>query len=82
MSWHVLLYEAVERWIDDRSPSPEQVVGLERWLVALVDNGPPPDAIAVPFTPDLYAVRAEEADAVVTFLVIAYERLIILKSVE
>ena len=82
MSWRVLLYDTVEHWIDERAPSREQVVGLERWLLALVDNGPPIDAIAVPFVEDLLAARVDEADAVVTFLVIPYEQLIILKSVE
>jgi hypothetical protein len=82
LSWRVLLYDTIEHWVEERAPSTEQVVGLEHWLLALVDSGPPIDAIAVPFAEDLFAARVDEVDAVITFLVIPYEQLIILKSVE
>jgi len=47
----------------------------------MLDTGPPDDSMPVPLQPDLYVCRAQAAHVLVSFLVVTYEQLIIVKEI-
>lgn len=79
--WSILYQDAVERWLDT-SPSGRDVERLLDWLDGCHESGPPESGVLVFSEDDLYAVRVPRSGIVVTYLVVAFERLIILKDID
>ena len=81
MTWRVILQGSYEAWEQRDRPDQDRQVALLEWLGDMLDTGPPDDSMPVPLQPDLYVCRAEPADVLVSFLVMTYEQLFIVKEV-
>lgn len=84
--WRVNVAAALEAWERRDHPSPERVVALMEWLFRWAENGPPgPDdgALPVPLEDEpLFSYRVPEVDVVVTYYVVVYELLMLVKEIE
>jgi hypothetical protein len=80
--WRVLFDAALERW--EQGASDEQVVAFLEWVLGRTQNGPPTEgAVRVPLEEEeLFVNRIQVANAVVTYYVVTWERLIIVKDIE
>jgi hypothetical protein len=72
---------AVDIWEERDSPSEAQMEAFERWVMDIVSNGPPDDAVPT-LEDDEYIARVPDADAIVTFFVVEQDRSIFLRQVE
>lgn len=81
MTWRVILQGSYEAWEQRDRPDQDRQVALLEWLAHILESGPPDDSMPVPLQPDLYVCRAQPADVLVSFLVVTYEQLIIVKEI-
>ncbi len=81
MTWRVNLQRAFADWELRDDPDDDRRVAVLEWFVGIVELGPPPDSLPVPFEPDLYVCQVPGADVIVSFFAATYERLIIVKEI-
>lgn|GEM_PF-6676733 len=79
--WSILHRDAIERWLDGE-PSPFEVARVLDWLDRCQEHGPPNEGIQVFEDDELHATLVNRTSVVVTYLVVAHERLMVLKAVE
>ena len=85
-SWQVIFQPALDRWEQGAGPTDAQVLAFLEWVLRCMDIGPPgaaEGAVRVPLDEEeLFVYRVPQANAVVTYYVIASERLVIVKEID
>jgi len=78
VSWRVNADAALDRW---ESVQPEsRIDAVYEWLLEVAENGPPASAISAPWDEDLLVARIPSVEVVVTFLAIAQDQYVLVKS--
>lgn len=78
MSWSIDAGRALDSWEAGQPTS--RIEAVHSWLFELSEQGPPDDALPSPWDSDLYVARIAAAEVFVTFLAIAQDRYIVVKS--
>jgi hypothetical protein len=67
--WRVLWDAQREDWMRTFRPTRRQCHELFEWVLDLIEQGPPPDAVRVPGTIDVLSYDVETASAEVFYLI-------------
>ncbi len=73
--------DAVTQWLSN-DPDGWDVAMVSDWIARLRQAGPPTDAMKVWEDDDFYLARVSRSEVICRYLVVDYERLIILKDLE
>ena len=80
-AWRLSFEEAFERWETTENPEPARSIQVLRLFLDWQEEGPPQDAIPVPLDEELYVALVPATTLVITYYVVAYERLILVKDI-
>ena len=77
--WDLVYERALQSWESESRPPPDLTVAVLLWLLGLIDEGPPDDALPVPLSEDLFVSRIPGTDVMATYLALGYERRIVIR---
>jgi hypothetical protein len=79
--WNVEYDDAVDRWVEEAKPNIWDARAVADWIDACQVFGPPADGVEMFDGPDddLYAALVPQSEITITYRVIVYERLIIIR---
>lgn len=80
-SWRVLAEAAFDKWVAETSPDESERLDVLDWLLRFAEQGPPDDALPVPFVEDVYLSRIPGRDIAVEYLALAYERRAVVREI-
>lgn len=81
MSWNVDYARAFLAWVGESAPSDARMTKVQRWTERAIEVGPPDDSVQVGgLSSDLYVAPVRGANLRATFLAIAQDRCMIVKS--
>jgi hypothetical protein len=79
--WIVEYERALREWEERDHPDSEVVADVLSWLIGVADHGPPNDYMPVPMTEDVYISRVPPTAVLVTYLVVVFERWVLIQHI-
>jgi len=78
VSWRIDANRALDAWEPGQPVS--RIEAVHAWLLERSEAGPSSGAISAPWDEDLFVDRIPAADLIVTFLAVAQDQYIVIKS--